>query len=298
MGHHTGQPSRRAIIASTFLRSFSVLLITVLAMCNAAIAGADKASSDPARSNTAKNDEERTMSRSTLTHVDYQAAIVAWERVLNQHVDTEGRVDFAAIRDKPADLDRIVSVVADYGPTTNPQDFSDRKTVIAYHINTYNALAMRGVIDRGIPDNFNGLLKKASFFKFRSVRISGTKTNLYDYENKVIRPLGEPRVHFALNCMVKDCPRLPSTPFTPEDLDADLDRASWEFFSKERHLRIDHANKRIEVSAILDFYTKDFVESGRTRDLPLYINQYQHSPLPEGYKVAYLDYDWRINRQS
>lgn len=228
---------------------------------------------------------------------DYKAAIAAWGRVLSQHVDAEGRVDFAAIRDNPADLDHIVSVVAGYGPTTAPEDFSDHRAVIAYHINTYNALAMRGVIDRGIPTNFNGLLKKASFFKFRSVRIAGAKTNLYDYENKVIRPLGEPRVHFALNCMVKDCPRLPNTPFMAKDLEAKLDNASWEFFSKEKHLRVDHARKRIEVSAILDFYTKDFVESGRTRDLPLYINQYQQPPLPEGYKVAYLDYDWRINRQ-
>ena len=27
---------------------------------------------------------------------------------------------------------------------------------------------------------------------------------LYDYENEVIRPIGEVRVHFALNCMARD----------------------------------------------------------------------------------------------
>lgn len=242
--------------------------------------------------------EEASQTAGQSAHQNaYSFAIEGWARVLRQHVDEDGRVDFAAIQADSADLDEFVAVIADYGPASHPEDFSNKDSVLAYHINTYNALAMRGVIDRDIPENFSSLLKKASFFKFRSVRVAGTKTNLYDYENKVIRPLGEPRVHFALNCMVRDCPRLPQKPFLADELDVQLNAASWEFFSKNKHLRIDHDRKKISVSAILDFYTKDFVESGRRRDLPEYINQYQEMPLPEDYKVTYIPYDWRINAQ-
>ena len=140
--------------------------------------------------------------------------------------------------------------------------------------------------------------KRASFFKFRRVVIAGAKTNLYDYENKVIRPLDEPRVHFALNCMVRDCPQLPREPFSADTLDQQLDSASWEFFNKDKHLRIDQQGKRIWVSAILDFYTEDFVSSGKPGDLPRYINRYRKTPLPDGYSVRFMDYDWTINQQN
>jgi hypothetical protein len=69
--------------------------------------------------------------------------------------------------------------------------------------------------------------------------VDGEKTNLYDYENKVIRPLGDARVHFALNCMVRSCPRLPRTPFKADTLDLVLEQLSHEFFMSEKHLRVD-----------------------------------------------------------
>ena len=226
----------------------------------------------------------------------YNAATSAWARVLAQYVDSEGRTDFIALSKDTADLDEYVDVIANVGPNSNPDAFDNPDKVMAYHINTYNALAMKGVIERDIPDGFTSFFKRASFFKFRQVRLDGTTTDLHTYENKVIRPLDEPRSHFALNCMVRDCPRLPQVPFTADTLDASLDELTREFFSKTQHLRIDHERKRIYVSAILDFYTKDFVSSGRRADLPHYINPFLDQPLPQDYSVHYIDYDWRINQ--
>ncbi|MEM1154740.1 MAG: DUF547 domain-containing protein [Pseudomonadota bacterium] len=227
----------------------------------------------------------------------YQLAMESWSSVLAEHVDELGRVDFEAIAADPEQLENVIVVIESYGPASHPEDFQDPEKVMAYHINTYNALAMYGVIDRGIPDGFTSFFKRASFFRFRDVVIAGETTNLYDYENKVIRPLDEPRSHFALNCMVKDCPRLPQTPFTAENLDEELEAVSFEFFSKPLHLRVDDDKETIYVSSILKFYTEDFVESGRARDLPQYINQFLEEPLPADYKVKYIDYDWRINSQ-
>ena len=57
--------------------------------------------------------------------------------------------------------------------------------------------------------------------------------SLYTFENEVIRPLGEPRVHFALNCLVRGCPRLPPTPFVAERLDAGMVGVNEGIFSNE-----------------------------------------------------------------
>ena len=231
------------------------------------------------------------------TPEQYQSALAGWARVLDRHVDDQGRIDFYAVANKPDDLRRFVETIENYGPASHPEAFTSRQQILAYHINAYNAQAMYGVIERGIPDGFTSFFKRTSFFRLRDISIAVQKTNLYDYENKVIRPLGEPRAHFALNCMVRDCPRLPRTPFSAESLDEQLEAATWEFFSKERNLRLDHDEKRIYLSSILDFYTEDFVDSGRAADLPEYVNRYRKEALPKGYKVRFVKYDWRINKQ-
>jgi len=227
---------------------------------------------------------------------NYAAAVEDWQAVLTAYVDDSGRTDFAALAKAPAKLESYVQAVADYGPATDPGGFDSQAAVLAYHANTYNALAMHGVINEGIPEDFDSFFKRAGFFKFRDVQIDGQKTNLYDYENKVIRPLNEPRMHFVLNCMVRDCPRLPQEAFLPASMEQQLEDAAREFINSDKYVRVDDGKKLIEVSAIFDFYTKDFVPSGKALDLPDYMNPYRNEPLPAGYKVKYLDYDWTINQ--
>lgn len=229
---------------------------------------------------------------------NYANALDSWQSVLETHVDESGRINFAALAANPTELKSYVDAVRVYGPSTDPETFASREATLAFHINTYNALAMYGVIDEGVPKDFNSFFKRASFFRFRRIQIDGKNTNLYDYENKVIRPLNEPRVHFTLNCMVRDCPQLPQSAFQTAQLDEQLEQATREFINSEKYVRVDDEKQQIWVSAIFDFYTKDFVPSGKARDLPDYINHYRNEPLPIGYKVKYLQYDWAVNAKA
>ncbi|MEM8497793.1 MAG: DUF547 domain-containing protein [Pseudomonadota bacterium] len=224
-------------------------------------------------------------------------AMAAWEDTLARFVDDQGRTDFTSLANDTQNLQLFVSFVNEVSPRSHPDQFPSRNDVLAYHINAYNALAMMGVIERGIPDNFSSFFKRASFFKFRKIIVGGKKTSLYDYENKVIRPLDEPRIHFALNCMVRDCPRLPKEPFYAARLDEQLDAVTREFFSKPIHFRVEASEKSVYVSSILDFYTKDFVPSGKPRDLAKYFNAYVEEQVPEHFKVRFIDYDWTVNHQ-
>lgn len=230
----------------------------------------------------------------------YQTALPSWSFVLSTFVDEQGRTDFAALAQSTEGLRHLRSftaAIAEVSPASHTELFGQRNEVLSYHINAYNALAMLGVIERDIPDGFTTFFSRASFFRFRSVTIGGQSTNLQHYENKVIRPLKEPRAHFALNCMVRDCPRLPQQVFTSELLDQQLDTLTREFFGKPRHLRIDIANMTAHVSSILEFYTEDFVASGDKDDLAQYVNQYLETPIPRDFKMEFIDYDWRINQQ-
>jgi len=236
-------------------------------------------------------------SYAVIAATDYGAALQDWAVVLDRFVDDQGRTAFADLAQDREELDKFVDYLSRVSPASAPEEFDTPDKIMTYHINAYNALAMHGVIEKGIPENFNNFFKRAGFFKFHKVIIGGKKTSLYDYENKVIRPLNEPRVHFALNCMVRDCPRLPRQSFLSDELEPQLQAVTIEFFAKDKHLRIDHDRMEVLVSEILRFYTKDFAASNKRQDLIEYINRYRGDAVPQDYKVSFIPYDWTVNSQ-
>lgn len=221
-------------------------------------------------------------------------ATMAWARVLERFVDAQGRIGFEALARDRADLDRYVAWIYGTGPNNRPELFPSREDVLSYHLNAYNALAMYNVLDAGVPNTLSGP-SKITFFILRRVQVGGTEIALYAYENDVIRKLGEPRVHFALNCMVVGCPRLPREPFDANRLEMQLDRETRLFFEEARNVRIDRAARIVYLSEILEFYTADFLAQAAT--LPAYVNRYRVEPVPEDYAVRFIPYDWTINQQ-
>ncbi len=218
----------------------------------------------------------------------------AWGRVLKQHVDSQGRVNFAGVAKDRKDLDRFVAYVYTTGPNNRPELFPTPAHVMAYHLNAYNALAMHKVIETGIPTTLAGL-RKVTFFAFGKVQFGGQAISLFDYENKVIRALNDARIHVALNCMSIGCPQLPQEVFEPERVNQQLDREARKFFNEERNVMISHNEKVVRVSEILKFYTSDFLAEAPS--LNAYINQYRDDKVPLDYKVEFTPYDWTINRQ-
>lgn len=218
---------------------------------------------------------------------------ILWTKVLSDRVDDQGHIDFAALRREHVDLDRVVAFIAAVDPVSRPQLFPNRESRLAYYINAYNALAMSGVVDAGLPDSLGGLTK-FTFFYLRTFTIGGKSISLYSFENDVIRPVGEERVHFALNCMVVSCPKLPRTAFTADQLQRQLHLAAHEFVNETHNVRVDAATRTVRLSAIFDFYTKDFL--AHTPSLIDYVNRHRNVPIPRDFRVRYLDYDWTVNQ--
>ena len=222
------------------------------------------------------------------TSLDEKSAKAAWARVLARHVDTQGRVDFAAIAAAPQDLETWLAYVATVSPRSHPKRFANKQAQLAYYIDAYNALALYGVIRSGVLPAQN-----VHFFLLRTYAIGGEQMSLFTLENDVIRKFGDPRIHFALNCMAASCPRLPQQPWTSERLDQQLDAASREFFNTERHLYLDDQQKIVYVSEILDFFPADFLAVAPS--LTAYINRYRQQPVPVEYRVYFIPYDWSLN---
>lgn len=217
-----------------------------------------------------------------------------WTAVLQTVVNTQGQVDFAALRRDPRALARVVNYIGSVSPASAPNQFPTQASKLSYYINAYNALAMHNVIDSGIPQRLMWW-RRVWFFGVKRFQVGGESMSLYTLENEVIRPLGDERIHFALNCMVVGCPRLPRQPFLAGSIDVQLDQAARLFFSEPRNLRIDEAARSIHVSAILEFYTADFLH--RSKTLVEYVNRYAARPAPVSWPVEFIPYDWTVNTQ-
>ncbi len=238
---------------------------------------------------TLQNEEDKRISK--------ELAEESWTQVLMQSVDSKGRVAFKKVSKNPVRLHRMISYVAQTSPEKNPERFVNLEDKLAYYLNSYNALAMYGVISYGFPSDFSSFTDRAKFFAFTDFTVGGKEISLYDYENKVIRPLGDPRIHFALNCMVKACPRLPQAPFRAEDLDNTLDALAREFVNHSRHVQVVESDQKVRLSEIFSFYEEDFVNPKTASSLIEYINRYRNSPIDETFEVEFIPYDWTVNYQ-
>lgn len=217
-----------------------------------------------------------------------------WARVLTKFVNARGEVDFHALAHDRTDLDKFLDYVAQVSPRLAPELFSSKEAKLAYYLNAYNALAMINVIDFAIPTSLTGL-NKLRFFGFKHFPVGGDRLSLYALENDVIRPFGDERVHFALNCMSVGCPRLPREPFRADRLNQQLDGETRQFFSETRNLQVLPDHRLVRVSSILKFYPEDFLAKSPT--LIAYINQYASVKIPEDYQIEFIDYDWTVNSQ-
>lgn len=215
-------------------------------------------------------------------------ALAAYAKVLQRFVNDRGEVDFPALAADSKDLETYVAAIG----TLRAEDFPNPDERLAHYINSYNALSMYNVVASGIPASHAGYAK-VKFFYLRKFLVGGKEMSLYAYENDVIRPLGEPRVHFALNCSALSCPVLPKVPFTGAHIREELEREARKFLNEERNVQLDFKERVAHLNEIMSFYNKDFLDP-KTPDLITYVNRYRREPIPEDFTEAFLDYDWTV----
>lgn len=212
-------------------------------------------------------------------------------KAIEGRVDDKGLIDYKAIQEDRADLDTYLGYIARTSPEKDPELFPTKWDKMAYYINAYNALAIRGVIDRPGLKSVNDI--KVEYFYYTRYSLGGKKLDLYRLENKVVRPeFNDPRIHFALNCQSGGCPIFPKVPFPIEGLDAFLDEQTTVFVNHPEKVR--KADDGVwEVSQILEWYAEDFVTAGGAA---AFIHSYR-AEVPADAELRYIPYDWALIAQ-
>lgn len=197
------------------------------------------------------------------------------------------QVDYAAWRRDP-DHARAVAVLDRFDPAR----LAGREERLAFWINAYNLLAIKVVLDHGVTGSIKdaGSLLRPVWGRTAG-RVGGREVSLGEIEHETLRPMGEPRVHFAIVCASLSCPDLRAEAYRPERLEAQLDDQVRTFLANPAKGM--SAGGVVRVSRIFDWFEDDF---GGADGVLAFLRRHTPGREPPVARVAgHLDYDWTLN---
>jgi hypothetical protein len=232
-----------------------------------------------------------------------------FDRVLARYVRGD-LVDYAGLQADRADLDGYLEQLGAVAPIDLKRASRDDR--LAFWINAYNACVLRLVIDhyplvspqhaeeangkhagpapsiRQIPRTWT-----ASF-----CHVARRDRSLDGIESGILRPIGDPRIHFALSCAARGCAALADQAYRAERLDEQLDSAVRRFVADPRQCHLEPGEPPVlHINKFLDWYKEDFGgATGLVAFLRRYVPRRELASLrPGAVRVEYLDFDWSLN---
>lgn len=211
-----------------------------------------------------------------------------WDRYLTNYVNSSGTVNYKSMKVNMDSLDAYLLELRDHAPQT---DWTSNEK-LAYYINAYNAYTIKFVLSKypvaSVKDiSFSG----KDIWNFKMANLGGTNYTLNQIENDILRKMNEPRIHFAINCASKSCPKLLNEAYDADKMNSQLTSATKTFINDSKHNIL--AEKKLQLSALFEWYSTDFNVDGKT--LIDFLNLYSNITIQAGAKIEYLEYDWSLN---
>lgn len=232
---------------------------------------------------------------SALTIVSTPADPSSYGEELGKYV-SEGSVDY---EEWSRDRDGLDSYIASLG-SVDLEDMpeKERKTLF---INAYNAFMIWLILEHYPIESVNEI--KPKVFEQKSLDLGSVKVSLDRIEHEYLRPMGDPRIHFAIVCGSKGCPDLSSELYRPESLDEQLDEAGRRYLSQPKGLVVENVDTDrpvVKLSKIVEWFGGDFGETRalQLRALAVYAPpEYQNilRRKADTARIEYIEYDWSLN---
>lgn len=229
---------------------------------------------------------------------------VAWNALLERFVDRHGQVDYRGWKASPGDMRRLENYLLQLSQA-DARKPAAKEAKLAYWINAYNAVTIWGMLREYPTTSIRKHTAKIYGYNIWHdllLHVGDSTVSLDQMEHAILRKMGDPRIHFAVVCASKGCPRLLNEAYTSERLEEQLDRNARDFFSRPQNFRYEPSKNRFYLSAILSWYGTDF---GRrqadqlNKIAPWLPTSAARKAAQAGTaRVSYLKYDWSINEQS
>jgi len=225
-----------------------------------------------------------------------------YDALLQKYVDSESFVRYEAWLKDSGDLGKLKAILEAFANT-------DEKTLSpnqrkALYINAYNALTLDLILSHydetkgsdGVRSIKNiGNLGNSVWDHFKW-RVTGKMRTLNEIEHKILRPLGDARIHFAIVCASIGCPPIHNRAFKTETLDTTLDQLASQFVNSGRSTTFDQNQEVITTSKILDWFGGDFKKhfGSLTTFFERFVKVIPAEDVKK-YSIKFSDYDWSLN---
>jgi len=213
--------------------------------------------------------------------------------LLTQHV-RDNRVDYDGFKKDESMLDEYLDILSQTDAAT-----LSGNDLFAFYINVYNAFTIKLVLTK--YPGINSIKEIGGFFSNpwnkKFIPLNARTVSLDYIEHEILRPkFKDPRIHFAINCASKSCPKLLNKPYEGSILEDQLDAQAREFINDKKNNFI--KQDTLYISKIFKWFKEDF------NDNPLsFIKRYADKDLKEmlvasenNLSIAYLHYEWSLNR--
>lgn len=222
-----------------------------------------------------------------------EAGHQVFNRILKDIVKDDG-VDYRRLQTRHSEqLERYRRQLAE---ASVPED---EAAEMAFYINAYNALTLALVLEKLPAEQEDwsawSVRTVRGFWKRYTFDVAGTWMSLDQIEHQTLRPMGDPRVHFAVNCASVSCPPLRSEAYTGRQLETQLKEQTAAFMRSTYHLRL--KDGRLSVNPILKWFGSDFKDAG---GVAAYLRTHAQRDeiracLSENSRLSYFSYDWSLN---
>ncbi len=231
--------------------------------------------------------------RVAMSEIDHSS----WTALLTKYAHGKGMVDYRGWKASASSLKQLDAYL-DHLATASLTE-ATKSEHLAFWINAYNAVTIKGIL-REYPTssirNHTAKLWGYNIWKNLKLRVDGKLFSLDDIEHKVLRKIGEPRIHFAIVCASIGCPKLLNSAYEPEAIDQQLTQSARDFFVDPEKFK--WSGKTFQVSPIMNWFGEDF---GSTTDkqmkavAPFLPKDAQSVANAGGVSIRYLGYDWGLN---
>lgn len=163
--------------------------------------------------------------------------------------------------------------------------------LLSFYINAYNILTMKMIIDRW---PIHSIKDAGGFFVAvwhkKAGLIDNKAVTLHHLENNILRKMGEPRIHFAVNCASIGCPDIRNEAYTAVRLENQLNEQTIRFLNNH-YKGVQVIDSAVHISKIFKWFRSDFDNLGGPSG---FIKQYISLP-PNAQVLADITYNWSLN---
>ncbi len=206
-----------------------------------------------------------------------------FDNLLKAHVNADGAVNYKGFK---KNWSQLTAYISNLGENLPKEEWTKNKK-LAYWMNAYNAMTVDLILRHQPLESIKDIKNP---WEQRFWKLGDKYYNLDEIEHQILRKMGDPRIHFGINCASFSCPPLLNEAFTEADVDRQLNRLTIKFINDPKRNRITPSS--VEISKIFDWFAKDFKKSGSVID---YLNRYAKTKIVDDAKVRYMDYNWALN---